>query len=86
MTTSAGTDSYPAKYGTSLDNMYALCTEGVADKTVYLSGSGITAGGRVFQNEQRTTLLIDGFYLLSNGTVIQVQDGSIVGIYTNFCD
>jgi hypothetical protein len=22
----------------------------------------------------------------TNGTVIQVQDGSIVGIYTNFCD
>jgi hypothetical protein len=82
-TTSSG-ESYAARYSESLDQ--ACQGDGPFDKTIYPSGAGLTAGARVFQNSGLTSPLPNGFYLLSNGTVIQVQDGSIVGIYTNFCD
>jgi hypothetical protein len=81
-TTSSG-DSYPARFGTSLDG---ICGDsGPLDRTVYVTGAGLTGGARVYSNAGLTSLLPNGFYLLSNGTVIEVQDGTIVGVYPNHC-
>ena len=81
-TTSSG-ESYAARYSETLDQ--ACQGDRQFDKTIYPSGAGLTAGARVFQNSGLTSQLPNGFYLLTNGTVIEVQDGTIVGIYPDYC-
>jgi hypothetical protein len=81
-TTQLGDTSYSARFATSIDD---LCTDLPFDKMVYPAATGITAGGRVYSDAAQTVPLPNGFYLLDNGTALEVQDGAIVGIYPDYC-
>ena len=81
-TTQLGDTSYSARYATVIDE---LCTDLPYNKTVYPAATGISPGGRVYADAAQTILLSNGFYLLDNGTALEVQDGAIVAYYPNYC-